>query len=85
MPIIYIGILPTPLRWHVRDEAVDSNTIVSRFAEEQGTVTYVDLSEWVLNNGSPDRSLFRSDLQHLNAAGYEAITPPLKSFILNIF
>lgn len=71
VPILFIGITPTPARWGTWDTSAAVNAEVIRLAGLHPMLHYVDVPTPFLATGSPpDSSLFVSDMLHLSEAGY---------------
>lgn len=86
VPVVYIGITPTPSRWAQWTLADTANREISRLAALHPALGYVDLATPFLQTGAPpDDSLFDSDRLHLSPAGYalwtEAILPVLTDLL----
>lgn len=79
IPIFYISITPTPLRWKVWQDADTANQLVTKYAEKNPYITMIDTTEAFLNtNGKPKKSLFIKDHLHLNEKGYALWTSIIK-------
>jgi lysophospholipase L1-like esterase len=75
VPVVYIGITPTPSRWSQWDLADTANREIERLAGLHPLLGYVDLATPFLQAGEPpDAALFAGDQLHLSAAGYELWT-----------
>ena len=69
--IYYISITPTPDRWKVWPRADSANRIIQQFAEETQNFVFLDFAaQFLLEDGTPDSSLFIEDGLHLNGKGY---------------
>jgi lysophospholipase L1-like esterase len=79
VPIVYIGITPTPSRWSSWETSNAVNERVEAFAAVHPRVFYADVAEAFLQTGSPPASeLFVEDQLHLSAAGYALWTAVIK-------
>lgn len=79
VPVVFIGITPTPARWGTWDIAEEVNQRVSAFAQVHPRVHYADVAEAFLQTGQPpDASLFVEDQLHLSPAGYALWTAVIK-------
>jgi len=71
VPLLWIGITPTPSRWADWDRAEEVNAEVERLSGLHPDLHYVDVPSPFLATGSPpDAALFVDDQLHLSAAGY---------------
>lgn len=71
VPVLYIGITPTPSRWSIWAQQDAVNQEVARLAGLHPALRYVDVPAAFLERGGPpDASLFVSDGLHLSEAGY---------------
>ena len=71
LPVLFIGITPTPSRWAQWETASAVNEAVAALAEEDEGLVYVDVPAAFLATGSPpEESLFVSDMLHLSESGY---------------
>ena len=88
VPIIYIGMTPTPARWDIWPEFNDANQQIQALTEGQTNLFYVDAPTEFLRTGSPPSlSLFQDDQIHLTESGYQIwldlLTPLLDSILPN--
>lgn len=82
VPIYYIGITPSPLRWSVWPLAQQTNALMEAWSGNDTNLHFIDTSEGLLGaNGEPDRDNYIFDGLHLSAQGYgvwtEIIRPQL--------
>lgn len=80
--IAYISIKPSPARWALWPRMREANNLIEQWCRTQRRVTFVDVSGRMLGaDGTPRRSLFRSDGLHMTPTGYaiwiEALRPLL--------
>lgn len=85
-PILYIGITPTPARWHLWPIASAVNELVEAHAAADPSLFYLDTPAPFLATGQPPSSaLFLADGLHLNQSGYDlwtaVIRPGLESAV----
>ena len=79
IPIFYISITPTPLRWKVWRDADATNKLMAKYVERNPYITLIDTTEEFLNtNGKPKETLFQRDKLHLNEKGYALWTSLIK-------
>ncbi len=82
VPIVYIGITPTPARWSLWPVASQVNAMVEAHAAGDPTLFYADVPSAFLATGSPpDPGLFLSDQLHLNQAGYDLWTQVIRPVV----
>lgn len=71
LPVLFIGITPTPSRWEQWEAASAVNAAVEALAAEDPGLVYVDVPGAFLATGSPpSEDLFVGDMLHLSEAGY---------------
>lgn len=71
VPVLFVGITPTPARWEGWDRAAAVNVGVRAIAETDDDVVYVDIPSAFLATGEPpDSALFVHDQLHLSESGY---------------
>jgi len=71
VPVLYIGITPTPARWTTWPLAAEVNDAIERLAAAHPSLHYVDAPSMFLARGAPPPpSLFVADGLHLSEAGY---------------
>ncbi len=83
VPIFYIGITPTPLRWGVWDMIRETNQLIHEFCDEQAGLHYIETGPLLLgSDGTPDRNNYRLDGLHLSARGYEIWTDVIQARLM---
>ena len=71
VPLIYISMKPSVLRWSKWPEMKRGNELIKSEAGRHKRVTYVDISEAMLGlDGKPKPDIFLSDGLHMNSKGY---------------
>ncbi|MEZ5571099.1 MAG: GDSL-type esterase/lipase family protein [Halioglobus sp.] len=71
LPIYYIGITPSPLRWSVWPTAQAANALIEAWSATDPNLYFIDTSAALMaGNGEPDPDNYRFDGLHLNAQGY---------------
>jgi lysophospholipase L1-like esterase len=79
VPIYYIPISPTKMRWEVWDEADKANHLIAEYAANHDKITFIDTTEALLDeNGGPNKALLAFDGLHLNKDGYAVWTSIIK-------
>lgn len=84
VPIAFVSINPTPLRWGQQELQAKANQLIEREIRQGRTprLTYIDIWTPLLNEQNlPRRELHGIDRLHPNAAGYELRTQIIKPFV----
>jgi lysophospholipase L1-like esterase len=83
VPIYYISITPTPLRWKLWPIAAQANQLIKTFSEGNDRLHYIDLTDpFLTGDGLPDPSLYRFDKLHPNKKGYIRWTTIIKPILM---
>lgn len=81
--ILLVSIKPSPSRTSAFTVYQEANALMKSYAEGIDYITYVDTWTPMLNNdGTPNSSLFGSDMLHMNSDGYALWTSILKPYLL---
>lgn len=79
IPILFIGITPTPARWSLWPIASSVNAMVEAHAAGDPSLFYLDVPTPFLATGMPPSSaLFNPDQLHLNQSGYDLWTSVIR-------
>jgi hypothetical protein len=71
VPVVFVGITPTPARWAEWPQASAVNAAIAQLAVSDPAISYADVPAAFLATGSPPKaSLFAPDQLHLSAEGY---------------
>lgn len=71
VPVYYIGITPSPLRWSVWPIAHQTNALIEDWSGEDENLHFIDTSHALMGKGGePDRDNYIFDGLHLSAEGY---------------
>jgi lysophospholipase L1-like esterase len=71
LPIVFIGITPTPARWSLHAENTAVNAVAEAIAEDDPAFFYADVPAAFLATGEPpDAGFFVGDGLHLSESGY---------------
>ena len=71
VPLLFIGITPTPSRWHLHETSTAVNEAVAALASAHPGLHYIDIPSAFLQTGQPpDEALFVEDMLHLSEVGY---------------
>jgi lysophospholipase L1-like esterase len=80
VPIYFIGITPSPLRWEVWPLAQQTNALIRTYGEKGHQLHYIETGAALLgDNGEPDRANYRFDTLHLSAKGYAIWTEIIRA------
>jgi lysophospholipase L1-like esterase len=70
--VYLLAVKPSPKRWDFWPKMVQVNEMLTDLAEDNETVTYIDIATPMLgDDGKPRADLFIKDNLHLNRKGYE--------------
>lgn len=71
VPIYYIGITPSPLRWSVWPVAQATNALIQQWSGSDPNLHFIDTSgDFMGLSGEPDPDNYRFDGLHLSEQGY---------------
>lgn len=71
---IYIcSIHPNQKRWAAWTQTKRCNNAVKKWCKNQKKIDFIDITNYCLKNGKPDKSLFKTDRLHFNSKGYDRI------------
>lgn len=71
-PIIYLSIKGSPSRAKFQQKALQANRLIEAYLKKEKNTVFVDVYQPMLNQkGEMQPVLFKQDLLHLNAKGYE--------------
>ncbi len=70
-PVFWIETTPTPSRWHASGRIRDANRKIQKYCDRNPDLYFIETrGAFILPSGSPDSTLFRNDMLHLNRKGY---------------
>ena len=82
IPVVYMGIKPSPSRWDMRDKMIETNSLIQKYLDKKPNVHFVPIWNKLLDkSGKPDVSLYIEDELHLNKKGYKILTHNLEKFV----
>ena len=82
--IVYIPIKPSLARWSNWAAMEEANSIVEDYCNAMPHMTYADtVSPTLLEDGTPDPSIFLADGLHMNPKGYAIWTSVLRPIVHN--
>jgi lysophospholipase L1-like esterase len=71
VPICFLSIKPSPLRWALADRMRRANALIAASAESLGPAGFLDVFDEMLDErGEPRTELYEGDQLHLSPAGY---------------
>tara|TARA_R110002049_G_scaffold22455_9_gene80505 strand:- start:21 stop:755 length:735 start_codon:yes stop_codon:yes gene_type:complete len=83
VPIFYIGITPSPLRWSVWSVAQSTNALIQQWSATQPNLHFVDTAQDLMgSDGKPDPDNYRIDGLHLSAQGYSVWRESIRQRLL---
>jgi lysophospholipase L1-like esterase len=83
VPIFYIGITPSPLRWEVWPIAQSTNQLIQAWTATDPNLYFIDTSVGLLGqNGEPDRENYVYDGLHLSERGYAIWRDIIRQYLL---
>ena len=84
IPVIYIGITPTPARWGLWPDASQVNALVQTHAQTDPDIWFVETAPIFLATGSPPSGFyFDPDMNHLNQLGYDVWATEIRTVLEN--
>ena len=80
--IIYIGLLPAPIRWDLMDKYHEFTHLITAAVRHDRKVTFLNPEKPLLSPQGTIRSeIYEADRLHLNAQGYEIMTKLIAPYI----
>jgi lysophospholipase L1-like esterase len=83
VPLVFVSIKPSILRWSMKDRMIDANKRISRFLSHKKQTTFVNIWDAMLENGEPKNDIFIQDNLHMNAKGYAIWIEKLRTLVNN--
>lgn len=72
IPVVYISIKPSPLRWNLREKEIQTNQSIAAFIHKKKNAHFVDIWDEMLDEkGTPKQDIFIEDHLHMNKKGYQ--------------
>ena len=81
VPVYFLSIKPSRLRWTDRSLQRDTNLLIERLAARRSDLHYVDVATPMMNRGAV-RDIFQPDGQHMQPEGYRIWTSVLRPLVL---
>lgn len=83
VPIIYIAIKASPSRAQYLSKGVKSNQLIQDFLKGEKNTVFLDIYKPMFDKkGEMQPKLFKEDMLHMNASGYEIWNKLLKPYLL---
>lgn len=80
VPVYFLSIKPSKLRWEDLALQQETNRLIERFAAKRSDLHYVDIATPMLDNGTA-RDIFREDNLHMTLEGYRIWTAKLRPLV----
>ena len=86
LPIYFIALTPSPLRWEVWPQAKAANALIAGYSRETPGLFYIDTGPALLGEGGePDPENYVFDGLHLSERGYRVWTSIIRPRLLQDF
>lgn len=82
VPIVYIGMKPSPSRDKFQQKCIDANRLISQFIKTQKNAVFVDVFTPMMKDGKSRPELFVGDLLHMKPEGYAIWEKKVKPVLL---
>jgi len=83
VPIIYVSIKASPSRAQYLSKGIKANHLVQQFLKGEKNTVFIDIYQPMLDiKGDMQPKLFKEDMLHMNATGYEIWNKLLKPYLL---
>jgi lysophospholipase L1-like esterase len=84
VPFVYISMKPSPSRAHLMSKMKQANQLIERFLKTKPAAGYVNIFDAMLKaDGTPNETLFRQDMLHMNPKGYALWKKKIQPLLLN--
>ena len=71
VPFVYISMKPSPARVHLMSKMKQANQLIASFLKTKTAARFINIFDAMLkSDGTPNESLFRQDMLHMNPKGY---------------
>lgn len=77
-PVYFISVKPSRARWAQFAMQSEVNALISRMADRERDLVFLDVATAMLSNGTP-REIYVADNLHMSAAGYAIWTPIVRA------
>jgi lysophospholipase L1-like esterase len=83
LPVFYIGITPSTMRWSVWPIAQAANQLIDDWSAEDPNLHFIDTSDALMGSaGEPDAGNYRFDGLHLSEQGYRIWSEIIRTRLL---
>lgn len=83
VPIVYIAIKASPSRAQYLSKGIKANQLVQEFLKREKNTVFLDIYKSMFDKkGEMQPKLFKEDMLHMNATGYEIWNKLLKPYLL---
>ena len=83
VPIVYISIKASPSRAQYLSKGIKANQLVQQFLKGEKNAWFIDIFQPMLDQkGEMQPKLFKEDMLHMNATGYEIWNNLLKPYLI---
>ena len=83
LPVFYIAITPSPLRWSVWPIAQQTNALISAWSDSDPNLYFIDTAAGLMaSDGQPDPQNYLMDGLHLSESGYQVWTGVIRPRLL---
>jgi lysophospholipase L1-like esterase len=82
VPILYIGMKPSPSRENIMPMEVDFNARIKDFLSKEKNTTFVDVYPLMLDNGKLRPELYVGDKLHMTRLGYAIWEKAVKPYLI---
>ena len=84
VPIYFIGITPSPLRWEIWDQAQETNRLIREWSARSPQLFYIETGPALLGEkGEPDADNYMFDGLHLSEQGYAIWTEIIRARLMD--
>ncbi|MBL0146387.1 MAG: G-D-S-L family lipolytic protein [Chitinophagaceae bacterium] len=84
VPIGYISMKPSILRWQMKDRMIDGNSRIKKFLKKKKKTTFINVWKMMLGeDGTPMPDIFVEDKLHMNAKGYAIWQKLINPYLIN--
>ena len=71
VPFVFVSIKPSPSRIHLINKVKEANQSIQAFLKTKPNTGFINVFDAMLKtDGTPDASLFKEDMLHMNPKGY---------------
>ncbi|MFK7974738.1 MAG: GDSL-type esterase/lipase family protein [Halioglobus sp.] len=84
LPVFFINVTPSPLRWEVWSIAQQTNALIKQYSEQHPNLHVIDTGPALLGaDGVPAKDNYRLDGLHLSSKGYAIWTQIIRERLLD--